>query len=329
MALHIVDFVRRRAQERYKDWRERIAVGAAVDIKDVEKMLEARDPAVVRALFELMGRGGQRRLVKTALYNNLRSLFFICLNEPARHYAMCGPTGIGKTFCVQHLLSEFEESQQEEERGYIPRVAYLYVSEYGNRKSTIMQDVAEAFRFPSLDGSTAGRRQYKRLVSHFRERHGNLLVIDEAQRLDYGAIEALRGLMDQTPLSMLFIGSNEFRDRLTKSKLDGEVYGQFIRRIEWSTPVNHATTNDVREFLGVYGIEATKPEAAQLANVIKDWGDLSTLYAALCLLGKTSKGDEMSWRGLGAGRVLEAVESIIDMQRFKPVREKTEAKEAA
>lgn len=309
----IYEYLRKRAIERYKDWRERIAVAAAVDAKEVEKLLDAADENVTRALIDLMRRGGTAKLVSTTMYKAIQTLFRTALQEK-RHYGLSGPTGIGKTYSITQLKDELEE-EMEDEVPRTPRVGYLYVSEFGNRKTTIMSDVAEAFRFPTTEGGLGGRRQYKQLVNYFAEREGYLLVVDEAQRLDYGAIEALRCLMDQTQLSFLFLGSNEFETKFRKKRLDGEMYGQFIRRVEWSTPIRHATATDVKLYLDAYGIESTKREASLIAQRIAGWGDLSTLYNALNILGRTGSRDEMSWRGIGAGRVLESVEVVIGLQK--------------
>lgn len=321
----IIEFLRKRAPERRKDWKEQIAVNAAVDLKDVDKLLDAGDENVLRALIDLMKRGGTPRLVQTLPYRSMRSLFMTALQEK-RHYALSGPTGIGKTFSILALKNEFDDNESDD-APRIPRVGYLYVSEYGNRKTTIMADVAEAFNFPISDAGLGGRRQYKQLVNYFAERPGHLLVVDEAQRLDYGAIEALRCLMDQTELSFLFLGSNEFKEKFDKKKLDGEMYGQFIRRVEWSTPLKHASTQDVKLYLDTYGIECTKREAAMIAQRIASWSDLATLYNALNLLGRTGAKEEMSWKGIGAGRVLESVEMVIGLQRF--AREKHQEEQAA
>jgi hypothetical protein len=113
---------------------------------------------------------------------------------------------------------------------------------------------------------------------------------------------------------MLFLGSDEFAERFrNKKKLAGEMYGQFIRRVEWNTFVSHATAGDVKLYLDAYGIESTKKEAAMIAQRIAGRADFATLYAAICIIGK-GKNDDMSWNGVGAGRVLEAVDMVIGMK---------------
>lgn len=313
MPTTIVDILRKRVVERYRDYRERIAVSAAVDARDVDKLLDASDENVVRALMNLMKMGGSNKLVETSMFQNIRSLFNVALGAK-RHYAIGAPPGIGKTFAVTYLRDQFNEDAEADSVQNVPIVAYLYTSEFGNRKTTIMSDVAEAFRFSTTEGGLGGRRQYKQLVNYFAERDGHLLVIDEAQRLDYGALEAMRCLMDQTRLSFLFVGSDEFKRKMDR-RADAQQYGQFLRRVEWGVSVQHATTNDVKLFLSTYGIESTKKEAALIAKRIHNMGELSTLYNALSILGRATKNDDVSWKGMGAGRVLEAVEMIINLQR--------------
>lgn len=313
MPTTIVDLMRKRAPERVKDWKEQVAVSAAVDVKDVDKLLDAGDENVVRALMNLMKMGGSNKLVETSMFQNIRALFHVALGAK-RHYAIGAPPGIGKTFAVTYLRDQFNEAADGNSVQGVPTVAYMYTSEFGNRKTTIMSDVAEAFGFNVTEGGLGGRRQYKQLVSYFIERDGHLLVIDEAQRLDYGALEAIRCLMDQTRLSFLFVGSEEFKRRMDR-RADAQQYGQFLRRVEWGVSVQHATTNDVKLFLATYGIESTKKEAALIAKRIHNVGELSTLYNALSILGRATKNDDVSWKGMGAGRVLEAVEMIINLQR--------------
>jgi DNA transposition AAA+ family ATPase len=321
----IKDLLRKRIAEQYRDWRERIALKSGVDAKEVEKLLDADDETVVRALIDIMQRRGEAKVITTlSSYRFISSLFNTALHE-TRRYAISAPTGIGKTFTVTNLKNELDEGQEGQSR-----VGYLYVSEYGNRKTSIMNDVAEAFGFATAEGGLGGRRAYKQLVNFFREREGYLLIIDEAQRLDYGAIEALRCLMDQTALSMLFLGSDEFAERFkNKKKLAGEQYGQFIRRVEWNTSASHATPGDVKNYLEAYAIDVTKKEATMIAQRIAERGDFATLYAAICMIGKNTRNEDMTWKGIGAGRILEAVDIVIAMYRGGKIKDSTMEKEAA
>jgi hypothetical protein len=67
---------------------------------------------------------------------------------------------------------------------------------------------------------------------------------------------------------------------------------------------------DVKLFLAAYGVEIETSEAKQIAKRIGSYGDIDTLARAMRVIAGNVEGGELTWRKVGAGQIISAIDRI-------------------
>ncbi len=107
---------------------------------------------------------------------------------------------------------------------------------------------------------------------------GGLLIVDEADHLDYPSLEALRILQEQTGIGMVLVGNNRVYSQLTGGRRN-EDFARLFSRVSKKVGIHKAKQNDVNAIANAWGISnqaaikllqmiAEKPGALRLLNQV-------------------------------------------------------------
>ncbi len=290
-------------------WRKLLAVSRGVNPSKIDELIASRDGALMAIIYQMAGMSGKNLLANT----NVKRMINIVVETAAkskRLYFMTGPTGCGKSFAAEAIVSDLLEG------GY--HVGYIRMTEANGRyRLGLWNDVANAF--PTFHEMLAFHKRdnqivYRKLVEHFNTRHA-VLILDEAQKLGEKNLEALRDLYDQADISLVFMASSTFYERMKVDRLDRSDFGQFLRRADDKYLLVHAQPSDVKEFVSLYGIKLETKETKRIAELIGKHGDIDTLSRAFRLIATLHEVGELEWRHVGAGDIEDAIHRIIIVQR--------------
>ncbi len=289
--------------------RQLIALRAGVDVADVDKLTDERDERVVDAILSLTGNGGKIRAVDTSVKKFIEKIIRAAAWDK-RMYGIYGRTGVGKTFAVNSVIEQIEEP-----------IAFVRVNETNKQaKARLLDDIHSSLyrriKKSAPPSYVTGHTMFQRMMNLVDTQRA-VIILDEAQRLSEGSFELLRDVYDMTQVSIVLIGSIVFEGRIGTNKIDDEIFGQSLRRMDSRYELPHATPNDVILFLGAYGIEIDKPEAKQIAKRIGEFGDIDTLARAMRIISGSVEGGELSWRKVGSGQIIEAIERVRTITKVK------------
>lgn len=288
-----------------QSWRPMVALRAAVNPSEVDRLIEAKDPRVMNAVLSMTGRGGAIRAVDISSKKFIEKILRAAAWDK-RMYAVFGPTGVGKTFAINSVIGTIDET----------KLSYVRVNEYNKgNKVALLQQIYRGFGFNSIETLKGFRSMHGNPYFHkLRERFDSenaVIIIDEAQKLRDNSFEMLRDLFDETKVSLVIIGSTAFAEKLKTKKIGDEVFGQMLRRFDDRYELPHATPGDVKLFLSAYGIQVDASEAKAIAKKIGSWGDIDTLAKAMRFIAGDISEGELTWTKVGAGNILDAVERVI------------------
>lgn len=286
-------------------WRRQVAVSVGVDPSEVDTLVSQKDERVVNSILALAGMGGNVRVVDTNAKKFIEKIVRAAAWDK-RLYALFGKTGIGKTIAIKSAITTIQET-----------VAYVRVN-LSNAKSAVKlnYDVYRSLHL-AVHKREPNRAAYGYVHTAFRlmqdivEKNRSVIIFDEAQRLSDNGFEVLRDIYDETNASLVVVGSTAFAERMSKKKIGDEIFGQFLRRIDDRYELPTASPGDVRVFLGAYGVEVDKSESRHIAKKIGTYGDIDTLARAMARIAGTVEEGEMTWRKVGAGQIIDAIDSII------------------
>jgi DNA transposition AAA+ family ATPase len=290
--------------KRLQSWKPMVALRAAVNPSEVDKLIEQRDLRVINAVLSMTGRGGAIRAVDISSKKFIEKILRAAAWDK-RMYAVFGPTGVGKTFAINSVLSSIET-----------KISYVRVNEYNKgNKLALLQQIARNFGFigfESVKGFRAmhGNPYFYKIKEKFDNENG-VIVVDEAQKLRDNSFEMLRDIYDETKVSLVIIGSTAFAERLSVKKITDEIFGQMLRRFDDRYELPHATSADVKLFLSAYGIQVDAGEAKQIAKKIGSWGDIDTLSKAMRFIAGDISDGELTWTKVGAGNIIDAIERVV------------------
>jgi len=130
-----------------------------------------------------------------------------------------GPTGIGKSRCAQALYET-----------YVGSIFLTVMFGYYHPKGLTMT-LAEKLgvrQRKTIQSEHANLTQVERVVAVLRDSN-RLLIIDEAQKLQTGAIELLREIHDAAGVPVLLLATKELHDRIQRNADPdrGQVYSRF------------------------------------------------------------------------------------------------------
>ncbi len=289
-----------RKVRKLQGWRSMVALRAAVNPSELEKLIEARDERVMSAVLSMTGKGGAIRAVDISSKRFIEKILRAAAWDK-RMYAVFGPTGCGKTFAIKSAIEQLADE-----------VAYVRVNEYNrSNRGALMSDIAKALKIQITAASwIRGSKIYGRLKEQF-ETKSRVVILDETQKIKDHTFEMVRDLYDETQLSLVLVGSMSFQEQLKTKKIGDEIFGQFLRRIDDRYELPHASANDVKLFLIAYGIQIDNAEAKSIAKKISTWGDIDTLSKAMRFIAGDITEGELTWTKVGAGNIIDAVERVI------------------
>lgn len=289
-----------------RDYKRIVALRAAVDPRDVDKLIDARDPNVIAAVTAMAGFSKKIRIVDTSPKKFIEKVITAAAWDQ-RFYTVFGPPGVGKSITADYSVDSLRGKHTEP-------IGCVRVTEMN--KSNLryfFRDLAHCMNVKDISGKKEsdlrwrGYITYSNLKEKFSTSRG-ILVIDEAHRLRDNMFDGIRDLMDETQLSIVMLGTTEFSDRLDK---------QFLRRLDDRYIIPEATANDVRIFCEAYGVEVEAEESKTIARKIKNYGSIGTLDAAFRIISKLVNKDEFTWRDVGAGQILQAIERAMTEMKVR------------
>lgn len=298
-----------------RGWRRQVAVSVGIDPAEVDTMVTQKDERVVESILALAGMGGRVRVVDTNAKKFIEKVIRAAAWDK-RLYALFGKTGIGKTLAIKTSLTQITEP-----------AAYVR-SNASNCKSAakLTFDIYRSLHVAIHKRTPARTRAGYigvafELLQDLAEKGRSVIIIDEAQRLSDNAFEVLRDVYDETNVSLVLVGSTAFAERMSKKKIGDEIFGQFLRRIDDRYELPNASPGDVRAFLSAYGVEVDKPESRVIARKIGAYGDIDTLARSMARIAGTVEEGEMTWRKVGAGQIIDAIESIVTVMEAEDENE--------
>lgn len=176
-----------------------------------------------------------------------------------------GRTGLGKTECALHYaqwravepLLYMTPGARKIPSSMIHCTAAVYTPDVGATLKIVQSGIAGLRnRFDELVDQAACCHGFD-VGSYYPHKHLKLLIIDEADRLTFGAFELIRDLYDRTPLSILLIGSPGIDRRLKRSG-----YGQLHSRLTLAYEIQTLTKEEMRLFISLKWKELNLPLTA-------------------------------------------------------------------
>lgn len=158
----------------------------------------------------------------------------------------CAASGCGKTTAKIH----YAETQQDIRTG---RNAVFYVNGHPAIRTlpAVLDSLAGVI---GAGGGHAYRTSelYEAIARRLHE--GDLIIFDEAQHLDYTAIEGLRGLLDDRGIGLAFLGNEKtFKDFSGSGR--AAKFAQISSRVGIRLMVTHPTEGDIDAMLGAWGVK--------------------------------------------------------------------------
>ncbi|WP_429885349.1 AAA family ATPase [Geoalkalibacter halelectricus] len=184
-----------------------------------------------------------------------------------------GGAGMGKTV----TLRAYAENN--------PNVWVVEMHAAGAAVASALEEIAEAVGLRGLPSRAV--RLHREIVKRLRGSEG-LLIIDEAQHLRTGAIEAIRALHDATGVGLVLCGNESVYARLTGGSREAtfaQLFSRLGKRLHLAKP-NRA---DVLHLAAHYGV-TDKAEQALLMEIAAKPGALRGVVKALRLAGMFAAG---------------------------------------
>ncbi len=297
-----------RLREKFTAWKKTLAVEAGVELEDVDAMLANRNERVISALYRLTGYGGKALLANTSV-KKMISVVIESGAKSKRLFFVVAFTGAGKTYTSQAVVQNLSDEYS---------VGYVRVTEMNGRsRLSLWNDIARAF--PQMhvfrDGDRIGSLVYTRVRDMFKNTHG-VIVIDEAQKLSDKNLESLRDLFDTTDVSLVFMASSQFYERMSVERLDNNDFGQFLRRADDKYILAHATPGDVKAYLSLYGVSLEDGEYKIISKMVSKHGDIDTLARSIRRIASLHDEGKLKWSKVKAGDIFDAINRVMQVQRI-------------
>ncbi|MCL1162491.1 AAA family ATPase [Shewanella chilikensis] len=117
---------------------------------------------------------------------------------------------------------------------------------------------------------------------------GGLLIVDEADHLDYPSLEALRILQEQTGIGMVLVGNNRVYSQLTGGRRN-EDFARLFSRVSKKVGIHKAKQNDVNAIANAWQI-SDQPARNLLQKIAERPGALRNLNQVLRLAATMANG---------------------------------------
>lgn len=148
-----------------------------------------------------------------------------------------------------------------------------------------LEHVAEAVGLPD---PTGGARRIHQAICRQIANLGGILVIDEAQHLRTGAIEAIRSLHDETGVAIALVGNENVYAAITGGSRQAH-FAQIFSRIGMRVPLTRPKVEDVRALVGTRWGVKDDDVIDELAKVATHPGGLRLVTQIMGMVAKRGR----------------------------------------
>lgn len=163
----------------------------------------------------------------------VREMAAICysLIETKDMGVIYGDPGVGKTFTAKRMVDKWQK------RGY-PKIVYTEV-DVGSTPSGIAKKILKVL----ADLRPANAADTARIIENLTQEHElELIILDEAERLNRHSLEMVRSIYDRTGVPILLIGMTDILRKLRSHK-------KFYSRIGIAYRFKQLTFNQLTEYI--------------------------------------------------------------------------------
>lgn len=194
------------------------------------------------------------------------------------HAAECisvvfGASGVGKTTAAKHYANDN------------PNVWMITASPSASSLSECLYELALEL---GMDDAPRRKGPLARAIKRRLMGTGGLVIIDEADHLDYATLEELRILQEQTQVGMVLVGNNRVYAQLTGGRRN-EDFARLFSRIAKKVGIHKAKKNDVTAIATAWGIHGDS-ERALMTVISEKPGALRLLNQTLRLAAMMASG---------------------------------------
>lgn len=201
-----------------------------------------------------------------------------------------GPSGVGKTMACQQFCRSYGN------------VWLATMSSATTSTVTCLEEICVAV---GLEPAGGAAKMQRLLIKRLRETRG-LLLVDEAQHLSVGALEAIRALHDAAELAVALVGNEQVYARLTGGNRQAQ-FAQLFSRVGKRVALGRPMPEDVDVLTAAWGLEEAGLKAV-VGRIAATPGGLRSATKALRLAFALAQGAgkplseqhlEMAWKDLG------------------------------
>lgn len=194
------------------------------------------------------------------------------------HAAECisvvfGASGVGKTTAVKHYTQDN------------PNVWMITASPSASSLSECLYELALEL---GMDDAPRRKGPLARAIKRRLMGTGGLVIIDEADHLDYATLEELRIVQEQTQIGMVLVGNNRVYAQLTGGRRN-EDFARLFSRIAKKVGIHKAKKNDVTAIASAWGIDG-QSERTLMTQISERPGALRLLNQTLRLAAMLASG---------------------------------------
>jgi len=207
------------------------------------------------------------------------------VRENATMGLLVGPTGIGKTHCAQALQQTYVGSIL---------ITAIFGAYHPKGFTRLLADQLGVRDSARLQSDQAHLTQLERVLARLRNSN-RLLLVDEAHKLQDGAIELLREIHDATGIPILLFATRDLQDRIERSA-DPD-HGQLYSRIDITMPLTQGhdlsaggdnrplyTLKEIKELYAQPPVRLSRDAGHYLLSVANDLGRGSLRRCARILI---------------------------------------------
>ncbi|HAS6639294.1 AAA family ATPase [Vibrio parahaemolyticus] len=147
-------------------------------------------------------------------------------------------------------------------------------------RSTLTECLYELAMELGLDDAPRRKGPLSRVVRNRLRKSEGLVIIDEADHLDYPTLEELRILQEETGVGLVFVGNNKVYTQLTGGRRN-EDFARLFSRIAKKRGLHKTRLADVRAIAGAWGVNGDAERSLMI--------QISERPGGLRLLTKTLK----------------------------------------
>ncbi|MCU8443416.1 AAA family ATPase [Vibrio vulnificus] len=148
-------------------------------------------------------------------------------------------------------------------------------------RSTLTECLYELAMELGLDDAPRRKGPLSRVVRNRLRKSEGLVIIDEADHLDYPTLEELRILQEETGVGLVFVGNNKVYTQLTGGRRN-EDFARLFSRIAKKRGLHKTRLADVRAIAGAWGVHG-EAERSLMIQISERPGGLRLLTKTLKL----------------------------------------------